>query len=108
MKDYHINVFFHEKSNCWVADLPDFHYCSALGDTPLEAIRELEIAKSLWLEVAREKGMPIPEPRYRPAIYTLFNMVEPIKVSTKKPTGKQKAAPKIQKKRSAKQLEATL
>jgi predicted RNase H-like HicB family nuclease len=22
-----------------------------------------------WLEVARERGMPIPEPPYRPAIY---------------------------------------
>ncbi|MEY4531532.1 MAG: hypothetical protein RLZZ156_2253, partial [Deinococcota bacterium] len=56
MKDYHINIFFHEKSNCWVADLPDFHYCSAMGNTPLEAVSELEIAKSLWLEVAKEKG----------------------------------------------------
>lgn len=27
------------------------------------------VAKELWLEVAREHGKQIPEPRYRPAIY---------------------------------------
>ncbi len=108
MKDYHINVFFHEESNCWVADLPDFQFCSAMGDTPLEAVQELEIAKSLWLEVAREKGHEIPEPRYRPAIYALFNTVSPAKVPTKKTTKKPNTSTKIQKKRSPRQLEATV
>ena len=108
MKDYHINLFFHEKSNCWVADLPDFHYCSALGDTPLEALQELEIAKALWLEAAKEKGHEIPEPRYRPAIYSVFNRIEPLKVSAKKPSVPKKTSPKIQKKRVAKQIVAAL
>lgn len=27
------------------------------------------MAKKLWLESAREHGDPIPEPRYRPALY---------------------------------------
>ena len=29
----------------------------------------MQIAKGAWLESAREQGDPIPEPRYRPAIY---------------------------------------
>jgi predicted RNase H-like HicB family nuclease len=47
-------------------------YCSAFGDTALEALQEVEIAKSLWLEVAHEKGFKIPEPKYRPAYLALL------------------------------------
>jgi predicted RNase H-like HicB family nuclease len=66
---YHINVFWDSEDACWIADVPDLRPCSAHGDNPTEAIAEAEIAIALWLEVAQEKGFPIPEPRYRPAIY---------------------------------------
>lgn len=68
---YHINVFWYEDDSCWIADVPDLKPCSAHGDTPSEAIAEAEIAIELWLEVAKERGLPIPEPRYRPAIYAV-------------------------------------
>lgn len=71
MKDYHINIFYSPEDEEYIADIPDLKYCSASGDTPEEALREVLIAKALWLEVAAEKGLPIPEPRYRPAIYQL-------------------------------------
>lgn len=66
---YHINVFWSEEDQSWIADVPDLKPCSAHGDTPAEAIDEAEIAIALWLETARERGFSIPEPRYRPAIY---------------------------------------
>jgi len=69
VKDYHINVFWSDEDECYVADIPDLSFCSAFGDTPEEAVAEVERAKKAWLEVARETGKPIPEPRYRPAIY---------------------------------------
>jgi predicted RNase H-like HicB family nuclease len=69
--DYHINVFWNEEDGCSVADIPDLRYCSAFGDTPEEAVAEVEKAKEGWLSTAREHGKPIPEPRYRPAIYQL-------------------------------------
>lgn len=69
MRDYHISVFWSEEDAQWIADIPDLKGCSASGDTPEEAVREVQIAKKLWLDVAREDGDPIPEPRYRPAIY---------------------------------------
>jgi predicted RNase H-like HicB family nuclease len=34
-----------------------------------EGVREVLIAKATWLEAAASEGKPIPEPRYRPAIY---------------------------------------
>jgi predicted RNase H-like HicB family nuclease len=69
MKDYHINVFFSEENDCWIADIPDLKSCSAHGVAPEEAVREVQIAKQLWLVVARKHGDPIPEPRYMPFIY---------------------------------------
>ncbi|HXM56041.1 MAG TPA: type II toxin-antitoxin system HicB family antitoxin [Candidatus Dormibacteraeota bacterium] len=69
MKDYHINLFWSEEDRSWVADIPDLEYCSAFGATPAEALQEVLEAKEAWLESARQHGDPIPEPRYRPAIY---------------------------------------
>lgn len=72
MKDYHINVFYSEEDECYIADIPDLRFCSAHGETPEEALREVLVAKEGWLAVARDKDLPIPEPRYRPAIYQLW------------------------------------
>jgi predicted RNase H-like HicB family nuclease len=71
MKDYHINVFYSEEDEGYIADIPDLEPCSAFGETPEEAVAEVLRVKDAWLEVAREQGMPIPEPRYRPAIYQI-------------------------------------
>ncbi|MBC7813935.1 MAG: type II toxin-antitoxin system HicB family antitoxin [Burkholderiales bacterium] len=69
MKDYHINIFYSEEDEGYIADIPDLMYCSAFGETAAEALAEVELAKSAWLEAARAEGKPIPPPRYRPAIY---------------------------------------
>ena len=71
MKDYHINIFYSEEDGGYIADIPDLEYCSAFGATPSEALAQVEIAKSLWLEAARAEGKPVPPPKYRPAIYQL-------------------------------------
>jgi predicted RNase H-like HicB family nuclease len=71
VKDYHINIFWSDEDSCYVADVPDLFACSAFGDTPEQALAEVERAKANWLAAARESGKPIPEPRYRPAIYEL-------------------------------------
>jgi predicted RNase H-like HicB family nuclease len=70
MSDYHINVFYSEDDAAYVADIPDLEACSAFGSSAEEALAEVERAKQAWLDAAREAGRPIPEPRYRPAIYT--------------------------------------
>lgn len=64
---HHINVFWSDEDGCWIADVPDLRYCSAHGETPAEAVAEAQEAIALWLEVAREEGIPIPERSYRAA-----------------------------------------
>jgi predicted RNase H-like HicB family nuclease len=66
---YHINLFWSREDDCWIADVPDLKPCAAHGETPEEAIANIQNAVDLWIETAIERGLPIPEPRYRPAIY---------------------------------------
>ena len=71
MKDYHINIFYSEEDGGYIADIPDLQACSAFGDTPEEALKQVAIAKAAWLAAARAAKKPIPKPRYRPAIYQI-------------------------------------
>ncbi len=63
---YAIVAFWTDEDGVWIDDAPDLKSCSAHGDTPEEALSELQIAMQGWLEIARERGLPIPEPRFRP------------------------------------------
>jgi len=71
MKDYHINIFYSEDDEGYIADIPDLEACSAFGETPEEALDQVQMAKAIWLEAARATDKPIPEPRYRPIIYQI-------------------------------------
>jgi predicted RNase H-like HicB family nuclease len=67
--DYHINVFYSDEDGGYIADVPDLEACSGFGGTRQAALAEVELAKDAWLAAAQEAGQPIPEPRYRPAMY---------------------------------------
>jgi len=62
---YPINVFWSDEDGAWVADVPDLVHCSAIGDTPHEAVSEVEVAIEAWLEAARSTGHVIPSPSAR-------------------------------------------
>ena len=69
MKDYHINIFYSEEDEGYIADIPDLRHCSAFGQTAEEALTEVLKAKNAWLDSARANFKPIPQPHYRPVIY---------------------------------------
>ena len=56
MKDYHINIFYSQEDEGYIADIPDLEACSAFGKTPSEALEQVEAAKALWLEAAKVEG----------------------------------------------------
>ncbi len=62
---YPITVFWSAEDGAWVADVPDLRYCSATGDTPHDAVVEVETAIGAWLEAAKSSGRPIPVPSTR-------------------------------------------
>ena len=47
----------------FIAEVPDLPGCLTDGKTAGEAIANLEDAKRVWIEIALDKGLDIPEPR---------------------------------------------
>ena len=63
---YAIVVFWSEEDEAWVADVPDLKSCSAFGNSPEEALAEVQVAMKGWLAAAHDAGLAIPKPRYQP------------------------------------------
>ncbi len=53
MKDYHINIFYSDEDEGYIADIPDLVSCSAFGETADEALSEVLLAKDAWIEAAK-------------------------------------------------------
>ncbi len=57
---YHVDLFFSEEDDCWIANASDLEYCSAHGETMEEAAREMRTAMELWLDVWLEDHDALP------------------------------------------------
>ncbi len=42
MTDYHINIFYSDEDGGYIADIPDLEACAAFGETPGQALSEVE------------------------------------------------------------------
>jgi predicted RNase H-like HicB family nuclease len=62
---YAIEIFYSEEDGGYIAVVPELPGCSAFGRTEEEALKEVKIAISLWLETAKEIGREIPVPQKR-------------------------------------------
>jgi predicted RNase H-like HicB family nuclease len=63
MLKYEVIIFWSDEDDAYIAIAPELEGCSAFGDTYEDAMREMGEAMSLWLDVAREFGDEIPEPK---------------------------------------------
>lgn len=66
MTDYPIVIFRTPSDGLFVAEVPDLPGCNAHGETPEEALREVQVTVGLWLQVAHDVGLPIPKPSAYP------------------------------------------
>ena len=53
----------YDREDAWFVRVKELPGCMSQGNTPEEAIEMIQEAMELWLEVALEDGLPIPEPR---------------------------------------------
>ena len=60
---YHINLYWSDEDGVWIAQVPDLSGCMTHGSTRAEAVANAAEAIEGWLEVARDMGFDIPEPR---------------------------------------------
>ncbi len=63
---YGIAIFWSDEDGQWIGTVPDLKGCSASGDRPEEALKEVRIASELWLESESDHFDAIPRPSWRP------------------------------------------
>jgi len=59
-----------EEGGGWLAEIPDLPGCISDGETPEEALKNLESAKRTWLKTALKRGQEIPLPKPREEEYS--------------------------------------
>ncbi|HEY3738480.1 MAG TPA: type II toxin-antitoxin system HicB family antitoxin [Bryobacteraceae bacterium] len=65
MNTYEIILYWSPEDQAFIAEVPELAGCAADGPTRQEALANVEIVISEWLETARELGRPIPGPKGR-------------------------------------------
>jgi predicted RNase H-like HicB family nuclease len=66
---YEVIIYWSEEDAVFVAEVPELPGCMAHGPTHADALSQVEEAIALWLDTARERGRPIPEPKGRKLMY---------------------------------------
>ena len=62
---YEIIIYWSADDEAYVAEVPELPGCMADGRTYQEALTQAERVICEWIEIAKELGRPIPEPRGR-------------------------------------------
>ena len=63
MHKYEIIIYWDNRDNIYIADVPELPGCSAHGKTYNEALDNVNEAIELWINTAKEFDDPIPEPK---------------------------------------------
>ena len=64
MLKYHLNIYWSDTDNAFIAAVPELPGCMADGATYEEVIKNVETIIQEWIEVATEFNRPIPAPVY--------------------------------------------
>ena len=62
---YEIILYWRERDQAFIAEVPELAGCAADGPTYREALAAVEIFIAEWFETSKELGRPIPQPRGR-------------------------------------------
>ncbi len=65
MTRYEIILYWSEKNQIYIAEMPELPGCMAHGETQELALANVQEAMQLWLDVAKESGDFIPQPKGR-------------------------------------------
>lgn len=76
MAEYSIFMQYDPQDKIYIASIPALQGCMVHGETKEEALKEIEIAKELWIETAIEDGEEIPKPLAWDSDYTKVTSAE--------------------------------
>lgn len=63
MHTYERIIYWSKDDATFIVEVPELPGCMADGQTIQEAVQNSEIVIEEWMEVARERGQEIPEPK---------------------------------------------
>jgi predicted RNase H-like HicB family nuclease len=63
MMKYELIIYWSEKDQSFVVEVPELPGCAADGKTYMEALENTQIVMQKWIETAQELGRSIPQPR---------------------------------------------
>ena len=63
MHKYEIILYWSNEDRAFVAEVPELPGCMAHGDSQEAALERVNEAVQLWIDTARERGDPVPEPK---------------------------------------------
>jgi predicted RNase H-like HicB family nuclease len=65
MTKYEVVIYWSDQDQAFVAEAPALPGCAAHGSTQEVALASVKEAIRLWIEMAKELGNPVPQPRGR-------------------------------------------
>ena len=69
MNKYEIIIYWSDEDETFIAEVPELPGSMAHGGTQEMALKNVNEAIKLWLDIANEFGDPIPEPKGRHPIF---------------------------------------
>ncbi|MEW6217044.1 MAG: type II toxin-antitoxin system HicB family antitoxin [Candidatus Bipolaricaulota bacterium] len=66
---YEVIIYWSAEDQAFVAEVPELPGCIADGPTQQEALANVHVCAQEWMEVAKELGREIPEPKGRRLIF---------------------------------------
>ena len=62
---YEVVLYWSQEDDRFIAVMPELPGCMADGESPEDALAKVQIVAKEWIEVAKDIGRPVPEPRGR-------------------------------------------
>jgi predicted RNase H-like HicB family nuclease len=63
MHKYEIIIYWSNEDQVFIAEVPELPGCMAHGNSQKDALANVSEAIQLWVDMAREFGDPVPEPK---------------------------------------------
>ncbi len=60
---YEVVIYWSKEDEAFIAEVPELPGCAADGKSYKEALANVELVISEWIETAQEMKRPIPEPK---------------------------------------------
>jgi len=62
---YELIIYWSEKENCFIVEVPELPGCMADGKTYAEAVANANVIIGEWIDTAKSMNRTIPEPKGR-------------------------------------------